>query len=192
MTDAPNIFVAGLGRCGTTLVMTMLDRGGFPVVGSRPAYELDEMRPGQHQEATLRQMRGRAVKWIDPTAFPVPIGTRALTVWMHRDPIQQARSQMKLLGLEANRQDARRMAARLRADELRARETVRRLGPVLDIAFESILQDPTGTAIRLSVFLEGHGKLETAPAASVVIPRSPLCAPDLSIEFHLMREAGHV
>ncbi|WP_243698728.1 sulfotransferase [Paracoccus alkanivorans] len=28
MTDLPVLFVAGLGRCGTTMAMTMLDAGG--------------------------------------------------------------------------------------------------------------------------------------------------------------------
>lgn len=31
MTDRPILLVAGLGRCGTTMMMTMLDAGGYAI-----------------------------------------------------------------------------------------------------------------------------------------------------------------
>lgn len=36
------ILVCGFGRCGSSLVMQMLDVGGLPVVGSFPDYERAE------------------------------------------------------------------------------------------------------------------------------------------------------
>jgi hypothetical protein len=41
MMSAPVIVVAGLGRCGTSLVMQMLAAAGLPCVGSFPDFEDD-------------------------------------------------------------------------------------------------------------------------------------------------------
>lgn len=39
MTEHPNIFVAGFGRCGTTAMMQLLWAGDAPVAGLPPAFE---------------------------------------------------------------------------------------------------------------------------------------------------------
>ena len=42
----PVLFVAGFGRCGTTLIMTMLDRGGFPVADMMKVIETSNAKTG--------------------------------------------------------------------------------------------------------------------------------------------------
>lgn len=185
--DEPNIFVAGLGRCGTTMVMTMLDRGGFPVGDVGPAYEVrTPMLPGQVSPAALVPFRGMAVKWIDPTLAIVPHGVKARTIWLDRDPMEQARSQLKLLGLKASRHQLRALAASLRSDAVKARQIVDRFGPVLPMSFERILAAPIIEAVRIQQFL---GTLNIAKASHAVIRRAAACAPDLIIEAKLMRES---
>lgn len=39
MSDKPTIFVSGLGRCGSSMTMQMLDAAGIPCIGDYPAYE---------------------------------------------------------------------------------------------------------------------------------------------------------
>jgi hypothetical protein len=185
--DDPFIFVAGLGRCGTTMVMTMLDRGGFPVGDLAPAYEdRTPMLPGKVLMKDLEPFRGIAIKWIDPTLSKLPPGLRARTIWLERDPLEQARSQFKLLGIRVSRAQVRAMASAVRSDTVRARQIVERLGPVLPMSFERILAAPIIEAARIRDFL---GHLDIAKASAAVIRRPAACAPDLIVEARLMREA---
>ncbi|MBS9476187.1 hypothetical protein [Ancylobacter radicis] len=185
--DKPFIFVAGLGRCGTTMVMTMLDRGGFPVGDVPPAYEdRTPLRPGKVMMADLEPFRGVAIKWIDPTLAKLPPLMRARTIWLERDPIEQARSQFKLLGLKATRAQVRALASGIRSDTVKARQIVDRLGPVLPMTFERILAAPIIEAARIRDFL---GHLDIGKASAAVIRRHTACAPDLIIEARLMRKA---
>lgn len=68
MTDTPHLIVTGLGRCGTTMTMAMLDAGGFAVAGPRPSYE-DAARfgIGRIDHAWLDRQAGRAVTVVDPS-----------------------------------------------------------------------------------------------------------------------------
>ncbi|WP_428031536.1 hypothetical protein [Ancylobacter sp.] len=185
--DEPNIFVAGLGRCGTTMVMTMLDRGGFPLGDGPPDYEqYTPMRPGIISREALEPFRGLALKWIDPTLATLPPGVKARTIWLERDSIEQARSQLKLLGRKASRRQVRALASSIRADAVKTRQIVDRLGPVLPMSFERILAAPIIETARIHGFL---GRLDIARASAAVLRRSATCAPDLIVEARLMREA---
>lgn len=188
MAEGRNIFVAGLGRCGTTMVMTMLARGGFPVIGEAPDYEPCEAAPPAMHPVFLERCRGAALKWIDPTVVRIPPMVQAKTIWLDRDLRQQAASQLKLMGVSANRSDRRRWEARVRADAVRARAIVALHGPVLALSFEQILWDPRKEAARIADFL---GPLDIERAAAAVIRRSPECRPDLSIEGRAVMEARH-
>ncbi len=184
-----NVFVAGLGRCGTTLVMTMLDRGGFPVGDMPPAYETcTPMRAGSVRPEALTPFHGIAVKWIDPTVSLVPAGTKAITVWLDRDPVEQARSQLKLMGQRATRRQIRALASSLHRDTGKCHGIVRALGPCLFTSFERILSSPSAEALRMQQFL-GDMVFDPARAADAVRPRSPACASDLAMEFDLMSAA---
>ena len=97
MIDQPILMVAGQGRCGTTMMMSMLDHGGFPVTGQAPAYELDEMCPRRQMDYRwLANQTGHAVKWLSPlvvrlsrVALPVPL----VIIAMERDEREQGASQ---------------------------------------------------------------------------------------------------
>lgn len=185
---SPNIFVAGLGRCGTTLVMTMLDRGGFPVGDYPPDYEaLTPMVPGRVQAEALHPFAGQAVKWIDPTISHAPPGTRAMTIALDRDPIEQARSQLKLMGLAGSRRQVRQVAASIRHDTTRCHRIVQALGPCLFFSFELVLAQPLLAALRMRDFLADPA-FDAAKAAAAVRRRSPACAANLSLEFGLLQE----
>ncbi|WP_332116022.1 hypothetical protein [Azorhizobium caulinodans] len=188
----PNIFVAGMGRCGTTMVMTMLDRGGFPVGDRPPAYEAQTpMVAGNVKTDALRPFAGMAIKWIDPTISRAPAGMHARTIFLHRDPIEQAKSQLKLMGMAPVRRHVRTVAASIRRDTEKCQQIVRALGPCLFTSFERILSDPAAEAVRMEAFL-ADPVFDPARAAAAVRPRSAACAPDLSLELSLMQEPAHV
>ncbi|MDR6953834.1 hypothetical protein J2X65_003197 [Ancylobacter sp. 3268] len=187
MGEPVNIFVAGLGRCGTTMVMAMLDRGGFPVGDVAPDYEsCTPMVAGKVSAEALAPFRGQAVKWLDPTISIPPAGTRAVSIWLDRDFTEQAKSQLKLCGILPSRRKVRGIAAMLRSDSERARRAVAGCGPVLPMSFERILAQPLIEAQRICGFL---GKLDVTRAAATVRRRGPECLPDLLLEARLLREA---
>ncbi|MGS4945563.1 hypothetical protein ACVDG3_08795 [Meridianimarinicoccus sp. RP-17] len=191
MSDSTG-FVAGLGRCGTTMVMAMLDAGGIPVAGEPPDYEDMRLRPGITDTRWLAGQSGRVVKWIDPTTTFVPDGRYGPIAWLDRNPEEQARSQLKLVaadqpGMSVSRRLRRAWVASLRGDRVKARREVQRRGTVLTLSFEAILRDPHKSAESLAAHFALLGALDVARAASVVEARSPACTPDLHMEARSIR-----
>ena len=194
MPDAPILFVTGLGRCGTSMVMQMLHAAGVPCAGTPPAFEDIPVTPRGVDHNWLARQGGRAVKWIDPTVTDLrrPPGMHS-AVFLARDPRQQALSQLKLLGVRHDRNTRRAMKKEIEADTVRAHVIVDRQFPcVLSLYFESILRSPSRAAAALSTHCRVLGLLfdNVEAAARVPLPRSPLCAPDLAIEHAAIRRAG--
>jgi hypothetical protein len=189
----PILFVAGLGRCGTTMVMQMLWRGGFPVAGPPPAFETDHLSPRRVDLDWLRQQEGAAVKWIAPPKAPISrndLPREPVVIVMQRDTQQQARSQIKLLRtfgthVADDRRTRRAWQSQIEADTVKMMRRLGHVGTCYHLSFEFVLSDPTAAASKLrAICLRefGHG-LDVAAAASVVRNRSPECAPDLSVEM---------
>lgn len=188
----PALLVAGLGRCGTTMTMTMLDAGGFPVTGPRPSYEISEtFRADGFDRAWLRSQRGCAVKLIDPTRYALresDFGAPPVFILMERRPAQQARSQVKLLnagmgGILA-RDTEKAMRRSIEQDGPRLRAKLGHLGFVYRLQFEKVLADPTSAALRLARIVHRHWGLrfDADAARDAVISRDPRCLPDLWME----------
>lgn len=196
----PVVLVAGLGRCGTTLTMNMLAAGGIPGAGRAPAYEPDEIK-GDIDPAWLDAQAGRCVKLLDAHGGQLPPMTAASTprrvLWLDRDPVEQAKSQAKMavtLGgfAKPNRAHMRRWIAGLPQDRRRARLALVAAGCPIEreFRFEQLLKDPETVARKLADWLRpDFGDLDEEAMARVVIPRSPVCAPDLSLEVRLIEEA---
>lgn len=189
--SAPVLFVAGLGRCGTTLVMTMLDAGGFPVAGPRPAYEPSEHWPGLKPDMDwLNAQGGRAVKWLDPThapTLPEDLDRTPVVLLLERDPRQQALSQIKLVAEPADL-PARRLRSKWTRSIVRDMPVLaarlKRQAPLYRLRFEAILADPGKAAETLGriVTAEFGRPFDVETSRQVVIPRSPRCAPHLRME----------
>lgn len=197
----PILFVAGFGRCGTTMVMTMLDKGGFPVSGPRPAYETSEMALGRVDHAWVRAQAGRAVKWIDPLKAPIRPedlqGTPAVILMLRRNAREQAASQVKMASTFAGAINDRRTRRAFESDIVKATPALRMhlsaLGPVYVLEFEDILADPLRAAGQLEELIFDHFDwwgFAVDKAAIVPISRSPKCAPDLSFELQLAGESA--
>lgn len=187
----PVLFVAGLGRCGTTLAMTMLDAGGFAVTGPRPSYELPERWRGLRPDMDwLNNQGGRAVKWIDPTRCPTLLGRLpipAVVLLMVRSPREQARSQVKLIageGVTPSRRAEKVMERSIRRDTPIMRAQMRHRAHVYDFHFEEVLAAPLAAACRMRDILDHHfGSLfDVGTAAQVVINRAPECQPHMTME----------
>ncbi len=180
----PIIIVAGLGRCGTSLVMQMLAAGGVPMVGGHPDFEDMAVDHQRHSDPVSWAARcaGRAVKVLDPQHVPLPQGPRYLAIWLTRDPEQQARSQIKLLGGVPTRQMRRAFSQSIRRDEPRGQRAMYASGAdTLSLFFEGLLRDPIAAAERIIAHVGSHRFAAGAAVhmASVVIPRGPSCLPGM-------------
>lgn len=197
MTAKPILFVAGFGRCGTTMMMTMLDRGGFPVVGPPPAYEVGEMSPMAKPDLQwLRSCAGKAVKWIDPLKARVSrndLPVSPIIIHMDRAKRDMAASQVKFLsmfcpGAATNDRRTRRLFERsLIADAPILQGYLNATGTVYSFTFDWVLREPLSAAQKLAAIIrhEFDRDFDVAAAASVPLPRSPECAPGLSIEMSM-------
>lgn len=180
------VLVAGFGRCGTSMVMRMLDSGGFPVhpKNGYPDYEDDIWFSGGVDLDWWRDKEGSAVKALEPCriAWPNSSDLDFKVIWLKRNPLEQARSQIKLLEVAVGH----RIPNRRGAIKAFARENTL-LGPVrdwmkeigagtpLDISFEDVLANPLGAARRFSEFI---GSIDVEAAADqVVTARTAKCFP---------------
>src|SRR3990167_11411680 len=126
----PIVIVAGMGRCGTSLVMAMLEAAGgagAPALGARPpGYELIALREALHHRprpdyAWCAAAAGGAGKVIEPHRYPVPPAAvwPCRVIWLERaDLAAQAQSWLQYrLRLAARRPaPAHALAARPRAE----------------------------------------------------------------------------
>lgn len=195
MSAPPIIIVAGFGRCGTSLVMQMLDAGGIPCLGWAPAFEDPRTKTTPPKGFWSVVVYGMAVKMLDPhrfgpTALPsVDIPHRI--IWLHRHHDQQAKSIAKfsevMLGVAYSRDQRRALERQLLADRAKVRHLLAGR-KVLAMGFEDLLRNPTGAAADIGKFI--GQPFDALRAAAQVRQRGPECAPDLSMELQLMRGAA--
>ena len=178
------IIVTGFGRCGTTLVMRMLDAGGVPIAcNSRASYELDLLSQ-PHAAAPWTDFAGQAVKVLDPHRWKFAAEDRLRFLFISRDAREQAKSQAKFFGeiqgLKIDRAHRRRIEVSLRRDYFKAPKSLQP-HPALFLKFEEILAEPYEAARQIQRFV--NFDLDTLLMGSVVLRRPPACMPDLRIEY---------
>lgn len=191
------VLVAGLGRCGTSLVMRMLDVAGVTTIGDRPDWECmaTQLQLETDPAGWATAIRGRAVKLLDAHRYRLPpLGDYDL-IWLYRDEREQAKSGLKLAAsmfstIKVDRREIRAWAAGLRRDAPNAIKALEAAGPPrsMTLRFEHIIADPFMAALSLC----RHLGVDTAKAremASQVIPRGPECLPYL-LELSLVDGAG--
>ncbi len=184
------IIVSGFGRCGTSLVMQMLAAAGISCCGKYPAFEDDFVMRGAASAVWQDYVGPRAVKVIYPAALLPDAALPARGIWLDRDCREQARSQVKFIGVNhviANKRAAvRAFSRRLLADRPGA---LRALGKTCAIgyrvlSFEDIILDSRGAAAKIAAWVGLPG--EAVPAMSEVVRfRSPRCYNGL-MEIELM------
>lgn len=187
------LIVSGFGRCGSSLMMQMLQAGGFPCVGEWPAFEDPESMALNLHSAWLRRQAGKAVKVLDPQLagddlFP-HISRRV--IWLDRDPKQQAKSFVKfgrvVSGLPFNRSHVSEMSKGFLRDRPLAHRALRTNDcKTLRVTFENMIKDPLAVATAVHVFL-GFSSFDPVRAAGAVRKRSANCLPYL-LEAEMVEE----
>jgi hypothetical protein len=191
---SPAVAVCGFGRCGSTMLMTMLVAGGCPPGNAtRPPYE------GNVDELYGRHLGGTCIKLLDPDvmarvfAGPTP---QWRFVWLDRSPVEQAKSYIKFLtamapvtGVRPDTRAVERLAAGYERDRPAILGALRGVGPVLVLDYERILAQPRKTAKLLR--REVWPALDVEHAAAVVHERDGKCRPDLAAEVSLIGGQRH-
>lgn len=177
----PVYLVCGFGRCGTSLIMQMMQAGGIQCTGTYPIFEAT--LPQTIDRHWWAGQAGKAVKILDllgTPSFQLPDG-HYRAIWMDRNPVEQARSQSKfnrVFGLRLytdTRRSRRGIQQQLIADRPKAIQALQRLCGELPLIlrFEDVLADPAATARTLA---EWSGRpLDLADMVEQVAPRSPDC-----------------
>lgn len=191
--------IAGLGRCGSSLVMQMLAAGGAPVLGEYPAYEKTE---GMTWPGWLQRVAAApgpvALKWLDPHKMPLSSGMVVSVVWLERNFQQQAKSQLKFSAagkFRFGRAAHDKMEQRLIAEQQTCLALLRARGyPVLRVGFESIIREPESAARVLARVGQGvlGVRLDVDRMAAQVLPRGSACLRDLSVEQELVAKRAYV
>lgn len=186
------VAVCGFGRCGSSMVMRMLDVGGIPPVAGSASVSY-ELRTDAQASLTADDLDGRAIKLLDvilhergcPCEWPAAKADWRI-IWLDRNHQEQAKSTVKLLNAISGRplptDSARRLAQSYGPDKPRALRRLRMLGPVYCMSYEAILADPIKQATNLRDFLRPDFDLIESASAVVVQDRHPACADSLAFE----------
>lgn len=179
--------VCGFGRCGSSMAMQMLAAGGLPHAGDTDPTSGELLGGRGIREAWDVELPGRAVKLLDCVLhFGLPPAPGWRFVWLDRDPMEQAKSQLKfvqfLLGglAEPEEQAVARLVAGYHRDRPRALKLLRAAGPVQLVSYEWVLADPLFGAAQLAFVWPD---LDVSAAAAVVHQRDSSCRPDLAFEL---------
>ena len=190
----PTVFVAGLGRCGTSLLMQMLDAGGMAVYPDKgwPAYEYGDYFQTGGSPEWLKGVSGKASKLLDPhklhwslKSFPYKV------IWLSRDTAQQAASQIKFLRASMpfvpdTRQARKGFEWSIRKETKDAMALLKRLGAnVLRMNFEHLLANPIEAATTIQEHIRAD--LDLIAMATAVRSRSADCYPGF-LEAELLKE----
>lgn len=179
------IVVAGLGRCGSSLMMQMLNAGGVSCLGESPGFEDAAWTRTLEQdpERALDAAQGLAVKalapFLNPRALPAPRpGLRWISCTRVID--EQASSLMKFTRLVLGLEYASRapLVESLQRDQLALSLELAKQAEVPDVevlvvSFEGVITRPYGAAAAIASFLERD--LDIERMGDVVVPRSPAC-----------------
>lgn len=199
--NPPIIVVTGFGRCGSSLVMQMLEAGGMPCTGEYPAFEAEYgsviLGGGVLTADMLAALQGRAVKLLDLHRGVLPKGPDYRVIWINRNHAEQGKSQAKFLstltGMSLGRNVARDFSKSYGADTPKLRKALARAGvtTALCLTFETVLAAPRDAAAQIAAHV-GIPLTRTTDMANVVRARDPVCAPDLSLELTLIAERDAV
>jgi hypothetical protein len=174
--------VSGIPRSGTSLMMSMLDAGGIPVLvdnvreadvdNPRGYYEYEPVKALKRDVAWVAQSSGKAVKMVYLLVYDLPPDMEYRILFMHRqidEVLASQRVMLERLGKPTRVDDGK--MARLFENHLvrftawvKDRPNIR----VLDVDYNKMVADPDPVAAEINQFLGGG--LDTAAMAATVDP----------------------
>ena len=175
--------VSGLPRCGTSMMMRMLEAGGLPVLvdGIRTAdednprgyYEYERVKKLPHDTEWLPEAEGRVVKIVSALLPQLPAGWQYRVVFMERAMDEILASQRAMLLRKGKDPDTVPDAERAESfarhlDSLFSWLARQPNFTVLRVNYNAMLADPRDRIGEINAFL--GGTLDTTAMVEVVDP----------------------
>ena len=166
LTD-PLIIVTGLPRSGTSLLVSLLAAGGYPILtdhvrppdadNPRGYYEYELVKSLMRDNAWLHQQRGRAVKIISTLLPFVPPGIPLKVIFIQRDIGEVLASQSAMLARAGKAPIADptvlESAFQKQLTATRALLNARPLTEQLPLHYHEVIRDPAAAIAQLIDFL---------------------------------------
>jgi hypothetical protein len=164
------VVVSGLPRSGTSMMMKMLEAGGFPVLtdqirtadedNPKGYYEFERVKQIEHDKEWLPDAQGKVVKMIAALLRHLPADYAYKVIFMRRDIEEVLASQRQMLIRRGEPTDAvtdDRMAELFRRHVVRVEAWIAQQ-PNVDVVYVEygkILGEPLREAERVNEFLDG-------------------------------------
>ena len=186
-----NTLICGSGRCGSSLVMQMLDAGGVSIVGTGPYYEPKQTVWHEFDADWLSEQEG-----IVKLLYPIPVvfkfnPGKYKTIWLSRDKDEQAKSLLKF-AMNAHKvpeedQDLVQIAKDLDEEERMCTQALMKIGPLMLLNFEHIINQPRKAAESILTYFQVKGDIKKMVAE--VHKRGTQALPDMTLEDDLIAKA---
>jgi len=169
----PIVVVSGLPRSGTSMLMSMLEAGGMPIMtdqvreadvdNPKGYYEYERVKDLEKEtdKSYLRDARGKVLKVVSFLLKDLPDDNDYRVIFMRRDLSEVLASQNKMidrLGSEDAAAEDEAMKEAYRNDIVRTRLMCRKRPnfELIEIPYRATIEDAAGTAQKVNAFLGGH------------------------------------
>lgn len=164
----PIIVVSGLPRCGTSMMMQMLEAGGIQIVtdntrkadedNPRGYYEFEKVKEVKNNEDWLDECHGKAFKMVSALLFYLPKDKKYKVIFMKRKMKETLASQKVMLerqGIKDNSVSDEEMAEKFNKHLQKTEEYLKRQRniEVIFINYNEVTQTPRNNAMRVNRFL---------------------------------------
>jgi hypothetical protein len=179
--DASVVIVSGLPRCGTSLMMQMLDHGGLETVtdhvrapdadNPRGYYEFEQAKKIKEDASWLPSTRGKVFKMVSQLLYDLPATETYRVIFMERDMDEMLASQEKMLerlGRPAAPRDEIKGAFIRHLARLFEWLPTQKHIAVLKVNYNELMENPATQAKRVAEFL--GGRVDAAKMADSVDP----------------------
>jgi hypothetical protein len=175
------VIVSGLPRCGTSMMMQMLEAGGMPIVtdrirkadedNPRGYYEFEKVKQIKEDSSWLAECHGKVFKMVSALLYHLPENKKYKVIFMKRNMAEMLASQKAMLkrqGQNGGDVSDEEMGQKFNQhlikmqDWLKAQQHI----DVLYISFNETIQNPTENAGLVNQFL--GNRLNEEKMANVV------------------------
>ena len=169
----PIVIVSGLPRSGTSMLMSMLEAGGMPIMTDQQRgadidnpkgyfeYERVKDLEKETDKSYVREGRGKVLKVISFLIKDLPDDNDYRVIFMRRDLGEVLASQNKMidrLGTEDTSAADEAMKEAYRNDIVRTRLMCKKRPnfELIEVNYKATIEDSAGTAHKVNAFVGGH------------------------------------